>query len=766
MRADASSTYLPMHALRLPLPAFLCVTVLASASLVGCTKFDTTNRPETPTATAEATDDAWSYENPGGMWMPGQMAEHAETLDKLGVEFDPKALQDPTSFPLGAVVSLGGCSASFVSDEGLIVTNHHCVQGALQYNSTPDDNLIENGFLAKAKGEEKWAGPSSRVYVTKSFKDVTAQILPGLEDITDPTDRYAELEKRIKALDEACEDRSEQTRCRIASYFEGAQYFEIESLEIKDVRLVYAPDAGIGVFGGEIDNWRWPRHTGDYSFLRAYVAPDGSSAEHSADNVPYKPPHHLEVSTDQLEPGEFAMVAGYPGRTYRLKTAAEVQEAVEYSYPQRIEKNQAYIDAIEAVTKNNPELAIKANSRLRGLHNYLTNSKGMLEGLSKGGLAVQKAKLEADLKAWIDADIERKKKYGKVFEQLEALTAERKKHRTHDGAQSELARASSLARTAGMMWGLAEKRAKDELKEDSLKATKRRLTSMGSYFAPELDRATMTLALQRTSALPAGDRPDALIEAIIGKKTEGKLDDATIKSALDRLYSKTKLLDPKARMALADKATEKKLERSRDSFIQLAKTMDELGKAAEERGKAYQGAMAALRPKYIEALREYSNGPIAPDANSTLRITFGTVRGYKPTEDADVYHPFTTVTQMVAKHTGEKPFNAPSRIVEAAKTAKTSKYADPDLGDVPVDFLADLDITGGNSGSATIDAKGRLIGLAFDGNYESIASDWVFMPEVTRSIHVDARYMLWIMDHVDGAHNLLREMGIEPESAQ
>jgi hypothetical protein len=696
--------------------------------------------------------------------MPGQMAEHAATLDKLGVQFDPKALQDPTAFPLGAVVSLGGCSASFVSDQGLIVTNHHCVQGALQYNSTPDDNLIENGFLAKTKADEKWAGPGQRVYVTKSFKDVTAQILPGLDEITDPKDRYAELEKRVDALDEACEDRSEQTRCRIASYFEGAQYFEIESLEIKDVRLVYAPDAGIGVFGGEIDNWRWPRHTGDYSFLRAYVAPDGSSAEHATQNVPYQPPHHLQVSTDQLEPGEFAMVAGYPGRTYRLKTAAEVQEAVEYSYPHRIESNQAYIDAIEAVTKTNPELAIKANSRLRGLHNYLTNSKGMLEGLSKGGLAVQKAKLEADLKAWIAADIERKKEFGKVFEQLEALTAERKQHRVHDGALSELARASSLARTAGMMWDLAEKRAKGELKDDKLEAAKRRLESMDGYFAEELDRATFTLALQRTSALPEGDRPDALLDAIIGHKTEGKLDDATIDKALDRLYSKTKLLDPKARLALADKATQKKLERSRDPFIALAKTMKDLGETAEERGKAYQGAMAALRPKYIAALREFSNGPIAPDANSTLRITFGTVRGYKPTPDAAMYRPFTTVTEMVAKNTGADPFDAPSRIIEAAKTAKTSKYADPDLGDVPVDFLADLDITGGNSGSATIDAKGRLIGLAFDGNYESIASDWVFMPEVTRSIHVDARYMLWIMDHVDRAHNLLREMGIEPES--
>ncbi|MEM9151421.1 MAG: S46 family peptidase [Cyanobacteria bacterium P01_F01_bin.3] len=290
-----------MSVLRPTLPDLLTVTAIASLCVVGCTKFDSTKTPEATTAVENSTQNEWSYENPGGMWMPGQMTEHTETLDKLGVEFDPKALLDPTSFPLGAVVSLGGCSASFVSDEGLIVTNHHCVQGPLQYNSTPEDNLIKNGFLAKTKGEEKWAGPSSRVFVTKSFKDVTAQILPGLEDITDPTERYAELEKRVKALDEACEERSEQTRCRIASYFEGAQYFEIESLEIKDVRLVYAPDAGIGVFGGEIDNWRWPRHTGDYSFLRAYVAPDGSSAEHSADNVPYKPPHHLKVSTDQLE---------------------------------------------------------------------------------------------------------------------------------------------------------------------------------------------------------------------------------------------------------------------------------------------------------------------------------------------------------------------------------------------------------------------------------------------------------------------------------
>lgn len=742
-------------------------TALALVPAACSVSASTSTQPAgSPDATAAATDETntFSFENPGGMWMPGQMSAHAETLRQLGVGFEPEALADPTAFPLNAVVSLGGCSASFVSEQGLVITNHHCVTRALQHNSTPEKNLLTDGFLAPELKDEPSAGPTSRIYVTTSFTDVTDKVLPGLEKIEDPTARFKELDKRVKELDKTCEAKSEDTRCRIASYFEGAQFFEIEQLEIKDVRLVYAPHAGVGVFGGEVDNWQWPRHTGDYSFLRAYVGKDGKPAPYSKDNVPYTPKAHLEVASAPLKPGDFAMVAGYPGRTYRLKTADEVATATDYSYPTRIARNEQYIAALESLTKDNPDLAIKAASRLRGLHNSLTNAKGMRDGLGAGGLLDRKRELEGQLKAWIDADDARKKEYGDVLDQLSALSTERSKTRAKDDATGEILRASMLVRVAGMMWRVGKQRTEGKLDDKAVVGMEQGLRSMSRSYAPQLDRAMLELALMRASNLPEADRPDALIKRFVGEKVTMPLDQATVAKALDKLYGTTKLGDEKARQKMLRTVTEKNLKRSKDPFIKLYTALKAETEELEARQQVYDGKMATLRPRYVAALRAFTEGPLAPDANSTLRVTFGTVRGYKKTPDADMYTPFTTITEMVAKHTGKEPFVVPQNVLEAAKTAKESGYVDEAIGDVPLDFLADLDITGGNSGSATLNAKGELIGLAFDGNYESIASDWVFMPDVTRSIHVDIRYVLWLMDYVDGAHRLMNEMGVTPES--
>jgi hypothetical protein len=739
--------------------------IWAALALVpaGCSGSATTSTNTPDPAADPAAGEAFSFENPGGMWMPVQMKAHAETLRKLGVDFEPEALADPTQFPLNAVVSLGGCSASFVSEQGLVITNHHCVTRALQHNSTPDANLLKDGFLAKTMQDEPSAGPTSRIYVTTSFTDVTDKVLPGLEEIKDPTARFKELDKRVKALDETCEAKSEDTRCRIASYFEGAQFFEIEQLEIKDVRLVHAPHAGVGVFGGEVDNWRWPRHTGDYSFLRAYVGPDGKPAPYSENNVPYKPKAHLEIASEALRPGDFAMVAGYPGRTYRLKTADEVATATNYSYPTRIERNEAYIATLEALTKDDTDLAIKAASRLRGLHNSLTNAKGMRDGLGAGGLLDRKRELEAALQTWIDADDARKAEFGDVLGALSKVSTERAKTRVKDDATSELLRSSMLLGVADMIHDTAEKRDKGTLQDASIASMEQALGAMGRSFDPRLDQATMTLALTRVSALPEADRPDAILRAIVGDKATFPLDEAAASKAVAALYAKTKLGNPKVQTSWLRTATAAKLGRSKDPFFKLVAAVDKATADARARQEAYEGTMAALRPRYVAALRAFTEGPLAPDANSTLRVSFGTVRGYAPTPDAEVYEPFTTVSQMLAKHTGKEPFNAPAGAVEAAKVSKESPYVDPALGDVPLDFLTDLDITGGNSGSATLNAKGELIGLAFDGNYESIASDWVFMPDVTRSIHVDVRYILWVMDTVDGAHRLIEEMGATPK---
>jgi len=735
----------------------LSFALTTSLLVLACAKADTA----TPVA-PEPAPAPFKFENPGGMWMPGQIGGHAETLKKLGLAFDPGALADPTAFPLNAVVSLGGCSASFVSPDGLIVTNHHCVTRYLQHNATPEQNLLKDGYLAKTRADEKSGGPTARVYVTTAFTDVTDKVLGGLEAVTDGAERYKQIEERRKQVTNTCEAGRPEIHCTVASYFEGAQFFQIEQVEIRDVRLVYAPSAGIGNYGGEVDNWQWPRHTGDFSFLRAYVGKDGKPADFSADNVPFKPKHHLKVASDKAAADSFVLVAGYPGRTQRLKTAAEARQAADWYYTRQIALMEEQIALLEGLGKDKPELAIKSAGKLRGLKNYFKNFQGVRDGLTKGGVAADKARVEAELQKWIDADAGRKAKYGDVLAQMAAMAAEKAKTREHDVAHDELLRSSAMLQVADTVVKLAEEKAKPDaerklgFQERDQKDLENAAAAMESSYAAENDRAIMRLFLVRAAKLPEAERP-ALLSLIVGKDTS----EAGIDKALGALYKSTKLGDTKTRVELLRTATPATLKSSKDPFIKLALKIKPVAEAQKARAEAQAGALAVLRPRYIEALRGFT-GDLAPDANGTLRVTFGTVRGYTPPGKTTAYTPFTKLSEVVAKHTGEEPFAAPKALLEAVAAKKFGPYVDPTIGEVPVNFLADLDITGGNSGSATLNAKGELTGLVFDGNIEAMASDWVFMPPITRSIHVDIRYVLWVMDAVDNADHLLSEMGVTP----
>ncbi|MEP7125035.1 MAG: S46 family peptidase [Byssovorax sp.] len=705
-----------------------------------------------------------TFENPGGMWMPEQLPEQAATMKAAGLEIDPGLLSQPTSEILGAVVSLGGCTSSFVSDEGLIITNHHCATGALQFNSTPKENLLVDGYLAKTRADERWAGPTARIFVTQASKDVTRDVRDGLEKIKSDKDRHDKIEEHEKALVAACEKDRPGLRCTVAEYFGGQQFRLIEQLEIKDVRLVFAPHEGVGNFGGEIDNWRWPRHDGDVSMFRAYVGKDGKPADHSAENVPYHPPRRLKLASKPLEAGDFVMVAGYPGQTNRLRTADEVEDNVGWGYPYRIKFCEENLALLDTLTKGNPDLKIKATPFIRGLGNTLTKFRGIEDGLGKGGLAEQKKKEEADLKTWVLAEPARKASYGDVLDKMTKLSVQLRKTREADAALSEVYRMVSLINSAGQIVRMAEERPKADAKRDpafqerNWQRMEQAEASGQKRYDRALDKALLKLALQRAVRIPGKDRV-AVLTTIVGK---GDVTDAKIDAAIEALYTKTSLEDLDGRVKLLKTATTADLKKSKDPLIQLALKLRPLQKAVNDRTDAYDGAMATLKPLFIEALQKHSKTPLAPDANSTLRVTYGTVRGYRPSSEAKMYTPFTVVSEMVKKHTGVEPFNAPAAVLDAIKAGKFGPYVDQDLGEVPIDFLSDLDITGGNSGSATLNSRGELVGLAFDGNYESMASDWLFMPSVTRTIHVDLRYILWLLDAAYPGDHLLKEMGVTP----
>ena len=697
-----------------------------------------------------------------GMWPPFQLPELREQLTAAGLEIDPTRLSDLTDYPMNAVISLGGCTASFVSPDGLVVTNHHCAYRSIQYNSTEDRNLMQTGFLAAERSDELFAGPGSRVLVTVAVDDVTSKVIGDLKEDLSGFDRYQAIDAKEKKLVADCE-KDDGHRCTVRSFYGGLQYYLIKQLEIRDVRLVYAPADGVGNYGGDIDNWMWPRHTGDFSFYRAYVNKDGKPADHDASNVPYRPKHHLRVATKGLEDGDFVMVAGYPGRTNRYRLAREVESSFEWFYPTRRELLTLWLEVIERETADRPDAAIKYAGTVAGLNNSSKNYQGLLESYAKSDVVQRKQTLEQNLTEWIAADSGRKARYGDAITTLEALIERDMADRERDLYYLFLARRSSLYSTARSLYRLSRESQKPDAEreqgyqERDLRRMRERMTRLDRTFDPQVDRAIWRELLLTYAASPA-DQHVADYDAWFG--IEGnKVDKKKLESRLDAMYAGTQLGDREVRLKLMD-AKPGALEKSDDPFMQLAIKMFDTDMAFELEGKELNGEFSAARPRYMESLIAYRDSlgeAVYPDANGTLRVTFGNVGGYSP-KDAVYFTPFTTVAGIMEKDTGVDPFDAPKNLLNAIAAEEFGKYLVPSVGSVPVDFLSNVDTTGGNSGSPTLNARGELVGLLFDGTYESVISDWDFLPDLTRSIHVDFRYALWVMEHVDGAQHLVKEL--------
>jgi hypothetical protein len=711
--------------------------------------------PAAPSVVATATPRPAPFVNQGGLFMPEQVMGQAETLKRLGLTIDPALLSDPLSRVLGAVVNFGGCSASFVSNEGLLVTNHHCSTGALQYNSTPEKNLIKEGFTATSRADERSVGPTGRVFVTRALVDVSSNARDALASAKDDLSRERALETFEKESIARCEKDRPGIRCELKRFYGGLRFYVVERLELRDVRLVYAPPAGIGNYGGEVDNWRWPRHTGDFAFFRAYVGKGGAPAEYATDNVPYRNPHKLELAKKPLREGDLAIVAGYPGRTSMLEVAREVEHTTSFLYPRRLRSFDEIITAIETVTKKDPDAAIKGVGWLRRFNNYKTKHQGELFGFERGKLLERKRADEAALRTFIDATPERRARYGSALDGIDRAIGERIQKREPDTELEEILLPRMLW-AATQIVRVAEERLKPDTERDpdyqdrKLPDLRDEFVALDKRYHPKLDQAMLTLALERVLRTPEAERTPAL-GIIVGKSptSEG------IARAVGRLYAGTKLADAKRRLELFDKATPASLSKNPDAMIRLAVALRPLQREVEERMDRFKGALLLHSPTYMTALLEQKGGNVAPDANGTLRISYGVVR--RPAEGSG--RAFTLLDEVVKKHTGTEPFDAPPALLEAARSKRHGRAYVPELGDVPVDFMTDLQITNGSSGSATLDAEGKLTGLAFDGTFESVASDWIFLP-TTRSIHVDVRYLVWVLGEVSKAETLLRELGI------
>lgn len=696
-----------------------------------------------------------------GMWQPHQLPAMADELKAKGLEIDAKSISKLTEFPMNAVISLGGCTASFVSPKGLVVTNHHCAYGAIQYNSTPEKNLLQDGFLAKAFADELPATPGSRVYVTEDVTNVTERVKGGLEGKMG-SDFYQGVESQEKALVAECE-KEDGYRCQVYSFHGGLEYYLVKQLEIRDVRLVYNPAASVGKYGGDVDNWMWPRHTGDFSFYRAYVSKAGKPADFSSDNVPYEPKSFLKVSAKGVSDGDFVMVAGYPGRTNRYRTANEVQNQFEWAYPEGKLLRERFIEIIKDTAPEGSDERIKYESQIASLANYAKNFTSMIEFYGKSTMLADRKAREAELAAWIAKDSSREAKYGKTLAELDALIAKSKAHQERDmilsyiGSTTMLPTARSLYRLANEKQ-LPDMQREPGFQERDMTRLKASMERIDRRYAPSVDKAVLFDMLKRYAALPEDKRLPALDKAF---GIDKKFNEAKLSKTLDKMYAKTELGKKDVRLAWMDKSVAD-FKASKDPFIQFAVAMYDTDMAEEKKEKELDGELMKVRPQYMDAIIAYNleqGKPVYADANSSLRVTVGHVKGYSP-KDGLVAVPFTRLEGIVQKDTGVDPFDAPKKELELIKQKQYGDFYVKAIDSVPVNFLSTLDTTGGNSGSPTLNGRAELVGLLFDGVYESIIGDWAYDDNINRSIQVDSRYMLWVMKYLDHADNLLAEMEI------
>ncbi len=693
-----------------------------------------------------------------GMWMPHQM--RMLNLQQLGLKMNPDDLykKDGTGL-MSAVVNLGGGTGEFVSSEGLILTNHHVAFGAIQRASSKEHDYITDGFLALTR-EQEIPAQGYTADILLGYEEVTARVLSKVKPKMTLRQKYDAIEAAIKEIVAEAEKAGPDIRANVVSMYSGNQYYLYRFKRIKDVRLVYAPPQDLGNYGGEIDNWMWPRHTCDFSFLRAYVSKDGVGVDYSPENVPYKPRVWLKLSTEGVTEGDFTFVMGYPGRTYRNNLAVEI----EYDFNamvKRMAEFQDIINFIESASKGDKETEIRYASMLKGLYNSLKNMQGKVEGMKKVDLIARKKEQEKELLAWINASPDRQKKYGQVLDQM----AEYMKRYDVVASRNELLGnvispyfGSTVLSQAYTIYRTVEERQKPDkdreasYQDRNLPYIKQRVQLAERGYVFNTDREFFKHQLKKMMDLPAEKIPNPF-RPVLAQKSDKAVDEY-----VDNLFKNTILGDPKKRLELLE-LKPADLMKLNDPFIKLAAELEKELKVVREDSKTWAQERADIKKLYEAALLEMKEGKLAPDANSTIRFTYGPVIGYSP-KDAVVYKPITTLKGVMEKETGEFPFHVPAKLKELYQKRDFGKFEDPILKDVPACFLNTTNVTGGNSGSPTLNAKGEQVGIIFDMTYESVIGDYYIIPEWQRSISVDIRYVLFITEKFSGAHHLIKEMGL------
>ena len=688
------------------------------------------------------------------MWEPYELTKLQKQLKQSGFSKDVSGLTDLFSHPMNAIVSLGGCSAAFVSPDGLIATNYHCIESSfLQFNSSKNENLFETGFVAKTKDAEKRSAPGARVYITTSSTEITDDVLRGISDQTESLRRSELIEENKKRIIKNCES-SEEIECRVRSFFSGETYKLEKVLKIKDVRLVYAPPAYVGEYGGEIDNWMYPRHTGDFALLRAYVGKDQSVKEFNKENIPYKSKSFLKISAKGVSDGDFVMVLGYPGRTNRLLTFNEINWDLTTGFEESIKYLQRGIKLINDHTNEADGSKLKYRGRKSGFENYYKKISGQNNGAKNFNLLeIEKENWEQFLKF---ANSNGSKIELSLLEELLDLIDESLDEnlaRRYYGNSTLISMAQRIYRNA-VEQGKPDQERKQGYQERDQERIRNGIKRMDYSFDSRVDKA---IFLDRLSSYSNFDaklrRPDYSKNLLLDDDFE------LTKKKVSELYS-SEFTTADAMMKLKDMSLAE-LDSSNDPLISFVRSIYPETLVYEKKYDERSAKRQLLKSNFIKLLRQYyqsNNKEIYADANGTLRVTYGNVSGVE-LKDGVYYKPFTTLEGIVEKHSGQEPFNVGEKLLNKISKKDYGTYYFEPIDSVPVNFISTLDITNGNSGSATINSDFDLVGLAFDGMLETIIADYKYIPQA-RSISVDSRYLLWTLEKVEGADNILKELTI------
>ena len=690
-----------------------------------------------------------------GMWLPSLIHKlNIDEMQEMGLELSAEDIYSINNSSLkDAIVALdrGSCTAELVSGDGLLLTNHHCGFGEIQTHSSVENDYLQDGFWAMSRDEEL-PNPGKTVSFLVRVEDVTDQVLSDITDEMTEKERSSIINSATGSIESKAKgDTHYETYVR--SFFNSNRYYLFVTETFRDVRLVGAPPQALGKFGGDTDNWMWPRHTADFAMFRVYSGPDGKPADYSEDNIPYQPRHFLPVSLKGIEESDFAMVMGYPGGTNRYKTSYGVDYTMKVTNPVRVEVREKKLDILGDYMKTSQKARIQYASKYARSSNYYKYSIGQNRGLDNLNVISKKKALEDEFTRWVNSSNERREKYGKALEYIADSYSESSDSRAREYMAEAMIRGPEIFMFAYRALPLYRMLEDDDTNYDRVNMVAERMKeSLDRHFKDYHAPTDQKVVAELLGLYAENNDPTYYPEFFEDAQKKGfeKYTEKMFKKSIfnEKEELEEFLQDPDFKTLKKDPA----FQAARDIFDKYR----EIGELAGEKDEQ----LSTGRRLFVAGLMEMqADKNFYPDANSTMRLTYGKVLDYEP-RDGVIYKYYTTTDGYLEKEIpGDDEFHVPERMKDLLLAEDFGRYANKN-GELVACFITNNDITGGNSGSPVINGRGELIGIAFDGNWEAMSGDIAFEPDLQRCINVDIRFVLWIIDKYAGATHLIDEMEV------